>query len=323
MKHIIIISYMIPVFLTCSVPTIPNAKVLYTKTSFSNNEVVDFTCNYGYYSDNQHATCNKNNTWTYTQCKLMCKAPNNYISHNYQPLFKIGHVLNLQCGKSFTCVEKDGSVIWNDTVTCPNIKCNKLPVLENGYYSASKNEDFSFGEEITANCNNNGVVNYELIGSLYITCIDNDKWTEQPICKIKCPIPYLSNGIIIGSRYSNDDVINFKCKNSFKINGYSSSTCENGKWSNPMPKCIRNIVKHAVSYIDQEEDDIDEETDIGQNKKDITQYEEDVEILESTYNFVFVIISISCIFFIVSIIILIFSCNCGNKHKYKISYKPL
>ncbi|AST09573.1 EEV type-1 membrane glycoprotein [NY_014 poxvirus] len=298
----------------CSSPTIPNARLSSSKKSFTNKETIDFTCDYGYSSPNLKATC-KDDTWEYVPCKSMCKAPNNYIATTYKNLFELGYVLNLPCGKSFTCIEKDGSINWNDTVTCPDVKCNLPPLLLNGYYSPTK-DIYSFGEDVIASCND-GSIKYELIGDVYISCIDNDKWTTEPICQVKCKTPFLSNGIITGSnRYSHGDVINFKCKNNFKLEGKSSSTCDNGVWSNIMPRCVRYAEKEIIPVY---EDEIDEETDIKQNKKNLKQYEEDIELLESVYHTVFVIITISCVVFTAGIILLICSCR-NNKNKL---YKAL
>ncbi|QED21170.1 EEV membrane glycoprotein [Borealpox virus] len=284
----------------CTIPpTMNNAKPRSSELSDDNIRKVTFICDPGYYSDDPYAIC-KNGNWVYNNECNMCIIPDDIYELYTVTLYPPLSVLTIECGdgvRSFVCEEKNGKTDWNETITC-SAECSQ-PLIEHGSYQPIK-EKYAFGEHVTIVCDSG----YENIGDMYVIC-DSNNWRNSPICQQKCDVPSLPNGIITGSKFFIDSVIQFSCKSDFTLIGQSSSTCIDGKWNPELPTCERT----KKMIYPAEEDEPNYETDISKLVKDVVQYEREIKTLETTYHTIMVITTIIGTIFLISIIVLIYSCN--------------
>ncbi|XP_028175862.1 MAM and LDL-receptor class A domain-containing protein 1-like [Ostrinia furnacalis] len=87
---------------------------------------------------------------------------------------------------------------------------------------------------------------FELVGSRYATC-RNAQWdTPKPTCvKPGCPVPQLTNGLVITSR--SDAFLVFFCLPGFKLVGTTAMYCDGKSWNTTMPSCVDSAMVSKTS----------------------------------------------------------------------------
>lgn len=48
----------------------------------------------------------------------------------------------------------------------------------------------------------------------------------------------MPNGVVTGTKLTHGSMIQFKCNDSYQLIGASNATCEDGKWSETLPRCL-------------------------------------------------------------------------------------
>ena len=48
----------------------------------------------------------------------------------------------------------------------------------------------------------------------------------------------MQNGVVSGAKRTHGSTIQFKCNDGYQQIGASSATCEDGKWSETLPRCL-------------------------------------------------------------------------------------
>lgn len=73
--------------------------------------------------------------------------------------------------------------------------------------------------------------------------------TEIPQNGSVSPVRSFKKKLKLGDRIVNDETVLFKCNNNFDLNGNSGSSCLNGKWTQPTPKCISSTPEKGEKLI--------------------------------------------------------------------------
>ena len=48
----------------------------------------------------------------------------------------------------------------------------------------------------------------------------------------------IPNGVMNGKTQTHGSIIQFNCKDGYRLIGPSNATCEDGKWSETLPRCV-------------------------------------------------------------------------------------
>ncbi|KAI8500842.1 hypothetical protein Bbelb_216600 [Branchiostoma belcheri] len=227
---------------TCASRSAPANGAVSPTGAVSYPNSVTFTCNSGYVlSGAATATCQADGTWshpvptcTQVQCPPLTAPANGALSttatsYNTVVAFtcNTGYVLN--GATSTTC--QVGT--WSNPVpTCTVGQCSTLTAPANGAISTTAT---SYNTVVTFTCNPGYVRN----GATSTTCQDGTWSNPVPTCTVgQCPsLTAPANGAISTTATSYNTVVTFTCNSGYVRNGATSTTCQDGTWSNPIHTC--------------------------------------------------------------------------------------
>ncbi|GIY03467.1 hypothetical protein CDAR_28811 [Caerostris darwini] len=173
--------------------------------------------------------------------KCTCPVPSlpvDLLSTHDCRFIAIGERCNVKCKINFSLIGNNSAICQNNTVwspfpSCKKIVCSelKLPNVLNFKEDCSSK---SPGEQCQLKCKEGG----NIIGSNYITCINNTSWSKLPKCS--CPPPHLNKNIITTEDCSNKLISGLcllKCTKNHSIPTENYIVCQNDtRWS-PLPTC--------------------------------------------------------------------------------------
>ncbi|CAH3037424.1 unnamed protein product, partial [Pocillopora meandrina] len=239
----------------CNQPTYPHGSVIIHPTQrekYQNGQVILFGCKQGFYLDGiPIITCN-GNKWTQThfRCLGFCPELRNILNG------KVSNV-NPKVGKAameFRCANNSFQLIGNTRLECIDGRwngklpyCHKLPScvrLQSPANGTLHGSDNSHSAEAKFTC----FTGFDLFGAPTLTC-NKGVWSSRvPTCKAYCTkIRDLPNGHVFGTRFSHGQVVSFKCKHGYELDGDRSLRCINGKWNSSVPQCkVMQCVKPSI-----------------------------------------------------------------------------
>ncbi|CAB4031772.1 Hypothetical predicted protein [Paramuricea clavata] len=97
--------------------------------------------------------------------------------------------------------------------------------------------EFYHGKEVEFVCTEDVILIPE--SSRKLTC-ENGKWNGSlPSCKASCPsLSKIRNGVINGGDRTHGSLILFTCNGGYQLIGVSSARCDDGQWSETVPRCL-------------------------------------------------------------------------------------
>ncbi|KAI8500845.1 hypothetical protein Bbelb_216630 [Branchiostoma belcheri] len=125
---------------------------------------------------------------------------------------------------------------WNLDVLCQAVQCQQLTAPANGVLSPTGAISYQNGVDFSCN------VGYQLNGASRATCQADQTWSANvPTCTVsvgQCStLTAPANGAISTTATSYNTVVTFTCNPGYVRNGATSTTCQEGTWSNPVPTC--------------------------------------------------------------------------------------
>ncbi|KAM9613229.1 membrane cofactor protein isoform 3-T4 [Trichechus inunguis] len=251
------------------------------KDSYAPGESVKYQCRLGYMvkpSFARTAVCQADNSWTplseactKKRCSNLGDPGNGRVIFTNETL-EFGSQIDFVCDeghyligkKTLYCEIAEGSVRWSgDPPICERVLCAPPPNIENGQYSNMGKEVFAYSDVVHYSCNRqSGSDQYSLVGQESLVCSANGEWSsEPPKCKVvKCIFPDVQNADRIaglGTKFTYQSKVTFRCHAGFVINGSNTITCEeDGLWVPPIPQCVKAstspttkppILSHSVS----------------------------------------------------------------------------
>ncbi|XP_078687075.1 uncharacterized protein LOC144919463 isoform X5 [Branchiostoma floridae x Branchiostoma belcheri] len=207
---------------------------------------VTFTCNSGYTLNGVAApTCQADTTWSnpVPTCQaVQCPArtapangavsPTGAVSYPNSVTFTCNSGYTLNGVATPTC---QAAGTWSNPVpSCTPRPCPTLTAPTNG--ALSPLGPHAFPTVVTFTCNTGYVRN----GAADTTCRADGTWSNPvPTCTVgQCPsLTAPANGAISTTETSFNTVVTFTCNTGYTRNGATSTTCQDGTWSNPIHTC--------------------------------------------------------------------------------------
>ncbi|XP_068695180.1 sushi, von Willebrand factor type A, EGF and pentraxin domain-containing protein 1-like isoform X3 [Montipora foliosa] len=149
--------------------------------------------------------------------------------------FNHGSRISFSCRQGFVLVGNSSSICdkgkWNNILPQCKATCEDPGVPDNGNRRGS---NFIDGDSAEFYCNEN----FTLFGSSISRCL-NGRWSSPlPQCKASCTDPGKPrNGERIGTSFAHEDHVQFLCNPGFWLVGSQLIACNEGIWSNDIPKC--------------------------------------------------------------------------------------
>ncbi|XP_078348081.1 sushi, von Willebrand factor type A, EGF and pentraxin domain-containing protein 1-like isoform X8 [Oculina patagonica] len=149
--------------------------------------------------------------------------------------FGHGKQITFACVKGFVLIGSETSICHKGTWThaLPRCKatCEDPGAPANG---RSIGDRFIEGVSVEFTCHEN----YSLIGSSIIRCLGGRWSSSLPECKASCSDPGIpQNGQRVGSSFGHGKHLQFVCYSGYWLVGSQLIVCNEGKWSNDIPKC--------------------------------------------------------------------------------------
>ncbi|XP_050413698.1 limulus clotting factor C [Patella vulgata] len=122
--------------------------------------------------------------------------------------------------------------------TCPVQQPSDHMIMDIDYLSF-KLGDFSSDIEIVRTANFRCEEGFSLVGHDTLNCLPGGIWNgKQPKCVQGCPKPpSVDHGDMIGSHFIQGSKVQFKCHQTYRLNGADIIICDKGIWDNPFPIC--------------------------------------------------------------------------------------
>ncbi|XP_078666609.1 CUB and sushi domain-containing protein 3-like isoform X3 [Branchiostoma floridae x Branchiostoma belcheri] len=230
----------------CTALTAPANGAVSPTGAVSYPNSVTFTCNSGYtLTGATGSTCRADGTWsnpvhtcTAVQCPARAAPANGAVSPTGAVSYPNGVTFTCNSGYRLngvatpTC-QADGR--WSHPVpTCTLVQCPARAAPANG--AVTPTGAVSYPNGVTFTCNSG----YTLNGVATPTCQADGRWSHPvPTCtQVQCPpLTAPANGALSTTATSYNTVVTFTCNTGYVLNGATSTTCQVGTWSNPVPTC--------------------------------------------------------------------------------------
>ncbi|XP_028660616.2 LOW QUALITY PROTEIN: sushi, von Willebrand factor type A, EGF and pentraxin domain-containing protein 1 [Erpetoichthys calabaricus] len=227
-------------------PSIPNT--LLNGSSQLHKNAVTYRCSPGFVmSGSSHVICSEDGVWKepYPVCQLASCGPPPPVPNAeiIGTTYTIGSKVQYRCFKGYEMqTEADAKICLQDgtwsthNITCRQQSCPLPPKLATVIVTRS---DSPSSGAVTISC----LEGYELRKENVSVCQPNGTWAPafQPdsCTPVSCgrPSPPL-HGIVIGTRYSYKDKVQYFCQPGYKLQGNAERICQaNKSWSGMDPVC--------------------------------------------------------------------------------------
>ncbi|XP_066453238.1 coagulation factor XIII B chain-like isoform X4 [Eleutherodactylus coqui] len=234
--------------ISCKPPQVDNGRVTYPlKPAYNNNDVIQITCNEGFYITNGQSTCTKDGWIPKPTCtEIVCNSYQHVEKGrliSVQAAYKYGEEIDVECDSGYilqtepnkrrTCTTNG----WSPPIRCVAY-CEPPPAVQNAILNEQPKSSYASGEKVTYTCNGG----YSLEGSLTgeAQC-QSTQWINVPVCRKSCQTPEIVNGFLATEQqdsYDSGSSVAFWCNENYVINGPINAKCENGQWID-LPVCYR------------------------------------------------------------------------------------
>ncbi|XP_066450537.1 complement factor H-related protein 1-like [Eleutherodactylus coqui] len=236
---------------TCKLPQVDNGRVTYPlKPDYNSNDVIQITCNEGFYITNGESTCTKDDWIPKPTCtEIVCNSYQHVEKGrliSVQAAYKYGEEIDVECDSGYilqtepnkrrTCTSNG----WSPPIRCVAY-CEPPPAVRNSILNEQPKSSYAAGEKVTYTCNRG----YSLEGSLRgeAQC-ENTQWLNVPVCRKigeQCgPPPTIQFGDTTGIRkpsYKSGESVEYRCPNFYILKGETIVRCMNGVWEEA-PVCL-------------------------------------------------------------------------------------
>ncbi|CAB3988648.1 sushi, von Willebrand factor type A, EGF and pentraxin domain-containing 1-like [Paramuricea clavata] len=203
---------------------------------------LSFRCRTDYILDGeQFIKCTGNRRWNATKptCRAPCRKLNARAhSRITKGGFRHKEDIKFQCNPDYylhgsnvlTC--SDGT--WNGALPTCLEKCSDPSGNTNANVIG---KEFFHGKKVEFVCPRDSIL--VPASSRRLTC-QNGQWRGTiPSCKASCPsLPQLSDGSKSSRSQTHGSSVQFHCSHGHKLVGSARVVCNDGRWSNQMPKCL-------------------------------------------------------------------------------------
>nr|XP_058966491.1 CUB and sushi domain-containing protein 1-like [Pocillopora verrucosa] len=222
--------------------------------NFSHGQKVSYSCNSNYVLEGAQTSTCSDGRWSnkMPSCRAPCAKPAAPPNGGlWGRDFRHGQSVRFICRSGYQRV-------GTSPITCNDGKWNKpFPVCK-GICHTPRNPNkgklhkkflvgpFLDGDVATFSCDNG----YDLIGNRRIRCVVQVWNPSVPQCKARCrfsgkPLKgYVIKGPrVIGEMIKHGEKITYDCFASYTMEGSSTQECDNGRWTNDVPKCKASCVR--------------------------------------------------------------------------------
>ncbi|KAK7939912.1 hypothetical protein WMY93_003238 [Mugilogobius chulae] len=230
-------------------PDVPNAQVQNRSVSYQKGDIVSFTCDVGYISENPVGFVCSSNGWIRVYmgvCQLKpCLPPANITNGDYQIIsgngFVYGTTIKYSCNNGGW--SDDAPQCEKQSMSEPQAGgvgiCPELPDVPNAQVQ-NREVFYQRGDIVNFTCD----VGYISENPVGFVCSSNG-WIRvyMGICQLKpcLPLANITNGnyqIISGNGFVYGTTIKYSCNNGFQIkSGNGTLTCLLSGWSDDVPQC--------------------------------------------------------------------------------------
>ncbi|XP_045716030.1 complement factor H-like isoform X2 [Phyllostomus hastatus] len=239
--------------ISCQRPEIPNGEPASPKTTYRENERLQYKCYPGYsYGERAEAVCTQSGWVPRPFCREVTCDPPTIANSHYIPdrtSYRLGHRLTYQCKSGFYHSARGSTSECTDIGWHPPPRCSfkpcEYPEIKHGYLSwGSRSERYfpaAVGQYFYYYCDGNYAPPTRDDWDI-ITCT-TDGWSPDIPCLRKCIFNYLENGKYprYGQKYLQGQSAKVTCDPGYSLpNQQTTLTCTENGWS-PPPKCIRVV----------------------------------------------------------------------------------
>ncbi|XP_029470754.1 sushi, von Willebrand factor type A, EGF and pentraxin domain-containing protein 1 [Rhinatrema bivittatum] len=184
---------------TCAAPALQ----VVGKATYENLTVgsrVVYSCSEGFSLEGESlAECTENGSWSHpiplckpNPCPVPFIIPENAVLSETE--FYVGQNVSLQCQKGYrlqglavmTCNPDE---TWTSTsAKCEKVSCGPPRHIENGFIRGTFHQ---YGDMVTYSCYSG----YMLEGGMRSVCLDNQTWSQPPVCRAVCRFPCQNGGV--------------------------------------------------------------------------------------------------------------------------------